>query len=56
MEDYMDDFESYKKFKLLCRCRCDKHCGFSCMTDDCDCTECNCLTCQEQSNIIKSSN
>lgn len=40
---------SYKPYSNLgCTCSCGKHCGHSCMTDGCDCTECNCFDCQEQ--------
>ena len=48
MEDYMDDYESYKRFKKMCTCWCNPHCGFSCMTDGCECTECSCPECAEE--------
>jgi hypothetical protein len=45
MESYMDDYESYKRYNRNCTCGCYKHCGFSCMTDDCECTDCECPDC-----------
>ena len=43
-----EDNSSYKPYKNLgCTCRCGKHCGHSCMTDDCDCVECQCFDCRE---------
>jgi hypothetical protein len=39
---------SYKRLKSNCNCGCYAHCGFSCMTDDCDCNECNCQECKEK--------
>lgn len=47
MEKYMDDYESYKRYKRNCTCACYKHCGFSCMTDDCECTDCECPDCMD---------
>lgn len=48
MESYMDDYETYKRYRQNCKCGCFKHCGFSCQTDDCDCFECNCPECLEE--------
>lgn len=47
MEDYMDDYESYKRFKRLCKCLCDAHCGFACQTDGCLCEDCECPKCAD---------
>lgn len=47
-EPYMDDYGDYKRYKEVggnCTCGCFRHCGFSCMTDDCDCTDCECYEC-----------
>jgi hypothetical protein len=48
MEKYMDDYESYKRYEQKCPCWCTAHCGFSCQTDGCDCTECKCPMCAEE--------
>jgi hypothetical protein len=47
MEQYMDDYNSYKRYTNAkkCKCGCHAHCGHSCMTDDCDCTDCECESC-----------
>lgn len=52
MENYIDDNEAYQRLKPKCSCRCYAHCGYSCMTDDCDCTECKCSQCIDK-EIIK---
>ena len=46
-KSYMDDFGNYKKytFRAFCGCGCEKHCGHSCLSEDCDCTECDCRSC-----------
>ena len=49
MEETFTDNTSYIKMK--CTCGCPAHCGNSCMEEDCDCTECNCKTCQLQFNF-----
>lgn len=48
MENYIDDYEAYMRLKSSCPCGCGSHCGHSCMTDDCDCTECGCVKCQDE--------
>ena len=49
MSDLNENQNSYKPYKNLgCTCGCGKHCGHSCMTDDCDCTECNCYDCRQK--------
>lgn len=52
MENFIDDNEVYQRLKPNCKCRCNAHCGHSCMTDDCDCTECKCMNCQDN-NIVR---
>jgi hypothetical protein len=38
----------YRDYKRVgCNCGCGKHCGNSCMTDDCDCNECHCPDCMK---------
>ena len=38
----------YKDYKQVgCSCGCGRHCGNSCMTDDCDCNECLCPDCKK---------
>lgn len=49
-EQYMDEFDSYKRFKAVdCKCdvcSCEHHCGQSCQ--DCEtCPDCNCEHCAE---------
>jgi hypothetical protein len=40
---------TYKPYTSLgCDCACGKHCGIGCMTDGCDCTECRCYECQQE--------
>jgi hypothetical protein len=46
MEPIFDDNTAYIKFEK-CSCGCYKHCGFSCLTDDCDCNECLCTNCKD---------
>jgi hypothetical protein len=48
MENFVDDNEAYFRLKPKCPCGCYAHCGHSCMTDDCDCTECGCPTCTDR--------
>ena len=45
MEQYMDDYESYKRFTTpKCMCGCIQHCNDTC--DNCDfCKECECEEC-----------
>ena len=47
-EDYMDDYESYKRLKSACKClvcSCRHHCGTSCRCDTCPDCECqHCIT------------
>jgi len=47
MEQYMDDYDNYKRFNTLkCKCRCLAHCGHSCQ--DCEnCPDCECKECLE---------
>ena len=47
MEQYMDDYETYKRYSNLnCKClvcSCKHHCGASCRCDtcpDCECEHC----------------
>ena len=47
MENFIDDNMAYARLKPACICGCVKHCGLSCMTDDCDCFECACPMCRE---------
>lgn len=57
MEQYMDDYHSYKRYTAShCKCSCYAHCGHSCMTDDCDCNECLCLECEDRHLAERSSN
>jgi hypothetical protein len=44
----MEQQDTYQRLETHCGCRCNKHCGYSCMTDGCDCTECNCLDCRSK--------
>ena len=53
MEKYMDDYDSYKRYSDKCTCGCYKHCGSSCMTDDCECTDCECVKCVDDSRDSK---
>ena len=46
MEPVFDDNTAYVK-PNKCSCGCYRHCGHSCLTDDCDCTECNCPKCKD---------
>lgn len=34
-----DNDTSYQRLKPKCTCWCTAHCGFSCMTDGCDCPD-----------------
>lgn len=43
-----DNDTSYQKLKPKCTCWCTAHCGFSCQTDDCDCSECQCVDCLDK--------
>jgi hypothetical protein len=44
MEQYMDDYDSYKRFTAFkCKCRCLAHCGHSCQ----DCENCPDYECKE---------
>ena len=46
MENYMDNYEDYKRFVAKCKCRCPAHCGHSCQ--DCEnCPDCECPKCSE---------
>ncbi len=56
MNDHNDQNDRYQPLKPSCHCGCYQHCGWSCMTDDCDCTECTCVDCEDKINIVKSSN
>jgi hypothetical protein len=49
MDNIIDDNDAYYRLKsaIKCTCSCTKHCGFSCMTDGCDCYECQCVTCNK---------
>ena len=44
MEQYMDDFENYKRFTIKCKCGCPAHCNQSCTKceycPDCECSDC----------------
>lgn len=47
MEQYMDDFENYKRFTSKCACGCKAHCDHSCQ--DCEyCPDCECPRCVEE--------
>lgn len=48
MENFIDDIEAYQRLRPSCPCGCGSHCGHSCMTDDCDCTECGCPSCMDE--------
>lgn len=40
---------TYKPYTSLgCVCGCGTHCGISCMTDGCECTECDCHECKQE--------
>ena len=41
------DIEYRNVNSIGCSCGCGKHCGHSCMTDDCDCNECRCPECMK---------
>lgn len=45
MEQYIDDFGSYKRLTANCACKCLPHCGNSCPNCD-SCTECGCEECR----------
>lgn len=49
MENIIDDNDAYFRLRSIvkCNCGCTKHCGLSCMTDGCDCYECECVTCKK---------
>ena len=38
-----DEFKS-----MRCVCGCPAHCKYSCMEEDCDCTECECAQCRRE--------
>jgi hypothetical protein len=46
MEQYMDDFQNYRRFTSRCACGCDAHCDSSCRTCEA-CPECECVECKE---------
>ena len=46
MELVFDDNTAYIK-PNKCSCGCHRHCGHSCLTDDCDCNECLCPNCKD---------
>lgn len=46
MQPVFEDNTSYIK-PNKCSCGCYRHCGHSCLTDDCDCNECNCANCKD---------
>jgi len=48
MENFVDDNDAYFRLKPKCSCGCYAHCNHSCMTDDCDCTECSCSSCLDK--------
>lgn len=48
MENFVDDNDAYFRLKPKCPCGCYAHCNHSCMTDDCECTECGCPTCTDR--------
>jgi hypothetical protein len=50
-----DNDTSYQRLQPKCPCWCTQHCGFSCMTDGCDCNECSCFECVDK-NVVRSSN
>jgi len=52
MENFIDDNTAYMRLRPPCTCRCFAHCGISCMTDDCDCTECQCDSCKEKDLVF----
>lgn len=48
-ENIMDqDDTTYQRLKPKCVCWCTAHCGFSCMTDGCDCPDCECADCVDK--------
>lgn len=53
MENFVDDNEAYFRLKPKCSCGCYAHCSHSCMTDDCDCTECGCPSCARTEERIE---
>ena len=53
--EHDNDNKTYQKLKPKCSCWCTAHCGFSCMTNGCDCTECECTDCLDK-NVVRSSN
>jgi len=54
MDNFIDDNDVYYRLKAAakCSCGCTKHCGFSCMTDGCDCYECQCINCKTTNGDI----
>lgn len=42
-----EDKTAYVK-QSNCNCGCHRHCGHSCLTDDCDCNECRCSQCLDK--------
>jgi hypothetical protein len=52
MENFIDDNEAYVRLQPRCRCGCVRHCGFSCMTDSCDCLECACPMCKDDYDLL----
>ena len=46
--DLEDNDTSYQRLKPKCSCWCTGHCGSSCMTDGCDCNECQCDDCLDK--------
>ena len=43
-----NQFGSRQELKPKCTCWCTAHCGFSCMTDGCDCPDCECADCVDK--------
>jgi hypothetical protein len=48
MENFIDDYEAYIRLRPPCSCGCLSHCGHSCSSEYCDCTECSCKLCIEK--------
>ena len=46
MEQYMDDYENYKRFVRNCKCGCEMHCNQKCQNCN-NCKECECEYCKE---------
>ena len=43
--------ERYIRYK--CKCGCEPHCNHSCLTEGCDCIECECNKCEEKNKNVQ---